>query len=140
MIEQSLAKKIDYTGTNNPGFITKPDIGLSQMPCNSNVGVGTLSGDIYNIEPSVTHATETYTEYTIERGDSMNTNMSLYEVIVVGKNKDIYIDRKVVAESAKDAEFEAGVDLFLREWKLKPSDVNIICTWKANIKIEDKDK
>jgi len=60
---------------------------------------------------------------------------NLYHITVIDLDKNILIDKKVVAKTDDDAKFEAGVFKILQEKKIKPSDVSIIINNVGTVKI-----
>jgi len=74
---------------------------------------------------------------------------TLFNIIVVSKDKDILIDTKVVAEDAEEAKFSVDIHSVLKEKGLKPKDVTILCedigevkVWKEvqKVKVVEKDE
>jgi hypothetical protein len=72
-----------------------------------------------------------------KKGDNENME-TLYEVIVVTQDREIILDKKVIAGSEKEAEYEADVHGILKATKLKHRDVTIICNHKGYIKVRDE--
>jgi hypothetical protein len=69
----------------------------------------------------------------LKEEDPMKT---LFNVIVITKQEEIILDKKVVAEDVEEAKFNTDVSGVLREKGLKPKDVTIICNPIGQVKIE----
>ena len=68
-----------------------------------------------------------------EDGEPMK---GLFNVIVVSKKEEILLDKKVVAEDAREAEFIAEVADVLKAKALKPRDVTVICNRLGDVSVE----
>jgi predicted RNase H-like nuclease len=61
---------------------------------------------------------------------------TLFHVIVVTTKEVVLVDEKVVGSDADEAKFLAGVYAAIREAKLLPKDVTIICNMLGQVKVE----
>ena len=70
------------------------------------------------------------------KGEDGEPMKGLFNVIVVSKKEEILLDKKVVAEDVREAEFIAEVADALKTKSLKPRDVTIICNRLGDVKVE----
>lgn len=72
----------------------------------------------------------------IYKGKEVEPMKSLYRVVVVTKQEEIIMDKKVVAVDEDEAKFNAGVHAKLTERGIKPKDVTVICGSLGAVKVE----
>lgn len=60
---------------------------------------------------------------------------TLFNVIVVSKDRAILLEKKTVAENEEDAKFNVDIHSVLKEKGLKPKDVTIICNSCGAVKV-----
>lgn len=60
---------------------------------------------------------------------------TLYQVLVVTKDREIIIDKKLVAKNHDDAKFNAGLYTVLKDKSLKPSDVTVLVESLGNVEV-----
>lgn len=63
---------------------------------------------------------------------------TLFNVIVITQNSEIFIDKKVVSKSEETAKYKSGVYECLKEIDLTPDDVTIIVKNLGSVKVADK--
>jgi len=66
------------------------------------------------------------------KGEPMAT---LFNIIIVSKDRDILIDTKVVAEDEEEAKFSVDIHSILINKRLKPKDVTILCNSLGEVKV-----
>jgi len=67
-----------------------------------------------------------------KKGEPMAT---LFNIIIVSKDRDILIDTKVVAEDEEEAKFSVDIHSILINKRLKPKDVTILCNSLGEVKV-----
>ncbi|MFD0587706.1 hypothetical protein ACFQZE_06800 [Paenibacillus sp. GCM10027627] len=79
--------------------------------------------------------TQTIFENQINKGDCIMEN--LYSVIVVNKQRDILVDKKVVAKDQKNAEFEIAHKYLVSEG-ISLDDVTVIVDMLGSVKVKEE--
>jgi len=98
--------------------------------------------------PSITSTTPTYNWtydlYQNQPSKSITLNQNpkkgepmatLFNIIIVSKDRDILIDTKVVAEDEEEAKFSVDIHSILINKRLKPKDVTILCNSLGEVKV-----
>lgn len=74
-----------------------------------------------------------------EKEEDKKPMKKLFRVYVITLDEEIILDGKlVVSEDVKDAEFSAEVFTKLKEKKLKPKDVTVICESLGDVKVREE--
>lgn len=96
----------------------------------------------YAADGSHTHSVAGYSEYygtsaitEITEKRSEQPMETLFNVIVVSKDRAILLEKKTVAENEEDAKFNVDIHSVLKEKGLKPKDVTIICNSCGGVKV-----
>ena len=112
-------------------------VGDHQHPY-QNQGAGAIPANHVHTTGYMQVLDNTYWDLVGEKEKEMamvTTQHYLWQVVVVHTNKEILIDKKVVANDQEDAKFECEVDKILRVKGLKPSDVTIMVTSLGPVKV-----
>ena len=136
---------ITVTTSGSTGMsIANPSVGLTL----ANTATDTY---IYNpcnwtVQPYVTpkwivpnnYITSYITSYgcTIKNNGDEKPMKNLMNVVVVTIDEEIILDKKVIASDQDEAKFLAGVDTVLREKKLLPKEVTVICSNLGQVKVK----
>ncbi|QWU14332.1 hypothetical protein SAMN04487895_101634 [Paenibacillus sophorae] len=119
---------------HNDGFaILNPTISSGSWITSDKIS-NILSGTTTTTQSGDVVLKTSFNNYNLRENEKMET---LYQVIVVTKQKEIIIDAKLVAPDQENAKFNAGVYTTLTEKKLTLSDATVIVTPLGQVKVEE---
>jgi len=73
-----------------------------------------------------------YDDKPKRKGVPMQT---LFNIIVVTKDREILLDTKIVAEDEEEAKFSVDIHSILKAKNLKPKDVTVLCNEFGEVKV-----